>query len=134
MIILAISGFVLALCACGAAVALSIISVRLRRAQVRLESENVKRFTHVSANLNKLAEIVREPKLSASAALQAEVAELSAAVGRLGKTQQRLAGAFYAGRAGRELADPPGHGHNENSGELDELLALQRAPSVSPGG
>lgn len=131
MTILAISGFVLALCACGGVAVLSITSFRLMRAQRRLESENVKRFTHVGGNFNKIVDELKTLKLSAPAALQAEVAELSAAVGRLGKTQQRLAGAFYAGRT---VADPPGHGHNENNGELDELLALQRAPAVAPGG
>lgn len=111
-----------------------IISLRLK-----LESELSRTSMHnslktLSAKLVTLQDNVAKLRSTSPVGLSAEVAELSGAVARLAKTQQRFAGKFYATNdmdQRRNGIDAP------NSGDLDpELaaeLALQSAAPVAPG-
>lgn len=111
-----------------------IISLRLRLEAELGRSTTNSNLKALSARLATLTENVSKMRSTSAPGLAVQVAELSDAVARLAKTQQRFAGKFYA----TNQIDQRANGiEAPNSGDLDpELeaeLALQRAPSSAPG-
>lgn len=90
----------------------------------------------MQSNYATLYEHVQRISAAAPSTLAAQVVELSDAVARLAKTQQRFAGKFYAkgGPAARDEAPQHVTVNGIDDPELQAELALQRAPAVAPGG
>ena len=107
----------------------------------RLQLETESRLSTITNSCKTLAVQLRTvnervSKLTATApsGLAVQVAELSDAVARLAKTQQRFAGKYYA--QGKQTADPQEPAQLINGVDDPELaaeLALQNAPSAGPG-
>lgn len=121
---------VLALAAVALAAHAWTISLRLKLEADLSRSTTSNNLTRLAAKLESLQQSVSVMKSTSAPKLAAEVAELSDAVARLAKTQQRFAGKYYA------------EGKRDNSEDRnvaaidDELaaeLALQNARPVSPG-
>jgi len=124
--------FACALALAAAVLAALVWSTSLR---LRLETESHRATTQsniarCAAKLEALNTSVSSLKSTSAPKLAAEVAELSDAVARLAKTQQRFAGKYYAekpansgGGAQLDIVDE----------ELAAELALQSAPPVRPG-
>jgi hypothetical protein len=94
-----------------------------------LRSTSANALRVLSAKQLQLGDSVTKLKQTAPTTLAAEVAELSVAVGKLAKTQQRFAGKFYA--------ETRGNGGDAAQQDVDDELAaelaLQNARPVAPG-
>lgn len=135
MIYATISACALALVAVVCA-ALAWITSSRRTLELRLaQSLTDRSLTEHATRLESLARIVSELKSTAPSSLAAEVVELSDAVARLAKTQQRFAGTFYARTKAASRSEPNGADVDIDidDPELQAELALQRAAPVAPG-
>lgn len=125
---------VLALGAVAGAALLWITSLRREAALESRLSTTVMSLRTVSAKLVTLEQRVSRLNATAPAGLAAQVVELSDAVARLAKTQQRFAGKFYAeGGENARGSDPSYASVSQMDPELAAELALQNAPAVAPG-
>lgn len=122
--------------ACALALAAVVLGALAWTISLRLKLETELRHATTQSNLSRLAakqttlhENFSAMKSTSAPKLAAEVAELSDAVARLAKTQQRFAGKYYAegGPAARSNNQP------DIDDELAAELALQNAAPVAPG-
>jgi len=128
-----IFAFVLAF---AALISVAVLWLTSLRRQLELESWRAtvtSNFRQLAAKLATADAHLKTLKQTAPAGLAAQVVELSDAVARLAKTQQRFAGKFYA-----QGADPVDAAGSDRSyatldPELAAELALQSAPPVAPG-
>lgn len=124
--------FVLALGAVAGAALLWITSLRQEAATELRLSTLVSNLRTVSAKVVTLEQRISKLTAIAPAGLSAQVVELSDAVARLAKTQQKFAGRFYATNDidQRRNVDAP---NSVDDPELAAELALQNAKPVAPG-
>jgi hypothetical protein len=135
VILLATSAFALALVAAVCGVLALIISLRLRAAQERWQSQMRKQFEQYSGNVKllhtRISDRLRELEGQTPAKLAAEVAALSDAVSRVADTHRRFAGKVWAELRGDHAQKAVPNGETEDD-DLRAVLALQTAKPVSP--
>jgi hypothetical protein len=130
VIYVSIFAFALALGACMSVALALRTSLRLMREVESLRSTSANALRALAVKHVQLNDSVTKLKQTAPTSLAAEVADLSVAVGKLAKNQQRFAGKFYAETRGNGATAPEAENVDD---EIAAHLALQSAPPVQPG-